>query len=185
MIFDLILIAIIVLFTFLGYHRGLIKVSVRIIGFVLSLVIALILYIPISNYIINNTNVANDLKGIIQEKLYTQEQNEENQQQTNNLIETFEKYIEDYSDELKSNSSEYIAESLSIIVIRIGTWIGLFLIARIAMIFLKIFASIVEKIPIIKQFNKVRWNYLWRTRGNCISICSSCNNKLYLTNDEQ
>ena len=89
---DLILILGIILFTFLGYHRGLIKVSVKIIGFVLSLIIALILYTPISNYIINNTDIATNLKGIIQEKLYTQEQNQESSETTNNLIDNFAKY---------------------------------------------------------------------------------------------
>ena len=151
MVVDLVLIGVILLFTFLGYYRGLIKVGIKILGFVISLVIALILYTPISNYIIENTNIATELEGIIQERLYQQDQSEENQELTNNIIENFGKY----TDDIKSNSSEYIAENLSIMVVRIGTWIGLFLIARVLMIFLRIFGSMVEKIPIIKQFNKV------------------------------
>ena len=78
---------------------------------------------------------------------------EENKENTN-FTQTVEKYIENYADDVKENSSEYIAEGVAVAVIRGGTWIGLFIVARIAMIFIKIFASIVEKIPIIKQFNK-------------------------------
>ncbi len=181
MIVDLILIAIVILFTFLGYYRGLIKVGVKILGFIISLVIALILYIPISNYIVNNTNLATDLQAIIQERLYEQEQTQEQQENTANLLENFGKYIDDYTEEIKSNSSEYIAKSLSIIVIRIGTWIGLFLVARVLMIFLKLFAHIVEKIPIIKQFNKVRRNNIWNIRRIFNSVYSSCNYKFCFT----
>ena len=155
MIIDLILIGIIILFTFLGYYRGLIKVGIKILGFVISLVVALVLYTPISNYIIENTNVEKDLESIIQQRLYNSEQSGDNQEQTDNIIENLGKYIDDYTDDVKENSSEYIAETLSIMVVRIGTWIGLFLVTRVLMIFLKIFGSIVEKIPIIKQFNKL------------------------------
>ena len=155
MIIDLILIGIIILFTFLGYYRGLIKVGVKILGFVISLVVALVLYTPISNYIIENTNVEKDLESVIQQRLYDQEQSGESQEQTDNIFENLGKYVEDYADDVKENSSEYIAETLAVIVVRIGTWIGLFLVTRILMIFLKVLGSIVEKIPIIKQFNKL------------------------------
>ena len=57
MIADIIIIAIMGLCVFFGYSRGLIKVGVRILSFVISLVIALVLYTPISNYIIENTDI--------------------------------------------------------------------------------------------------------------------------------
>lgn len=155
MIIDLILIGIIILFTFLGYYRGLIKVGVKILGFVISLIVALVLYTPISNYIIENTNVEKDLESVIQQRLYDQEQSKGSQEQTDNIFENLGKYVEDYADDVKENSSEYIAQTLAVIVVRIGTWIGLFLVTRILMIFLKVLGSIVEKIPIIKQFNKL------------------------------
>ena len=70
MLADLILIMLMALFIFLGYKRGLIKVAVRLLGFVAALVIALILYTPISNYIIENTEVVPNLKNTIEAKLY-------------------------------------------------------------------------------------------------------------------
>lgn len=153
MIADIVVIAIMLLCIFLGYKRGLIKVSVRILGFLVALIIAFILYTPISNYIINNTDIVNNLEETIQNKLYTEEEGED-PEVNENFISTMEKYIENYADEMKENSSEYIAKGLAIAIVRGGTWIGLFIIARIAMIFIKIFASIIENIPIIKQFNK-------------------------------
>lgn len=80
-----------------------------------------------------------------------------------NIVENFSNYIDNYTEELKSNSAEYIANSVAITIVRVGTWIGLFLVARVIMIFLKIFASVIEKIPVVKQFNKARRNCLWST----------------------
>ena len=56
MIADIIVIGIMALCIFLGYWRGLIHVAVRLLGFVVALIVALILYTPVSNYIIENTS---------------------------------------------------------------------------------------------------------------------------------
>ena len=155
MIADIVIILIMLICVFLGYMRGLIKVAVRILGFLSALIIAFILYTPISNYVINNTDVISNLEQVIQEKIYN-ESEEENAEgnQNMNFVASMEKYVEDYTEQMKENTSEYISEALAIAVVRAGVWIGLFIIARILMIFIKIFASIIEKIPIIKQFNK-------------------------------
>lgn len=184
MIVDIVIIAIIGGCILLGYIRGFAKVAIKIIGFITSLVIALILYTPISNYIINNTEIATNLQKTIQGKIYVEEQGGEieNPEDITGLM---EKYIDDYTDQIKESSSEYISYTIAISCIRIGTWIALFLIARIVMIFLKIFAGVIEKIPVIKQFNKVRRNYIWDIRGGCGSLWYSCCNKFYITYDEK
>ena len=46
---------VIALITFIGYKRGLIKVAFKLISFLLAIVLAVVLYKPISNFIINNT----------------------------------------------------------------------------------------------------------------------------------
>ena len=150
MIADIIIIAIMALCVFLGYKRGLIKVAVRIISFFAALVIALILYTPVSNYIIDNTEVVSNLKSTIQSKLYNEEETEESRK----VQESFAESMERYTNQMKEESSEYIAEELAITVVRIGTWIGLFVIAKVLMLFVRIFAEAIGEIPIIKQFNK-------------------------------
>ncbi len=155
MVADIVIIAVMFLCVFLGYVRGLIKVAVRILGFLAALIIAFILYTPISNYLINNTEIVPNLKDTIQSKLYSQEEDSSDVQNSNaDFSESINNYIEHYTDEMKQNSSEYIAEGLANALVRGGTWICLFLVARILMIFIKIFASVIENIPIIKQFNK-------------------------------
>lgn len=155
MIADIVVIAVMALCVFLGYYRGLIHVAVRLLGFVVALIVALILYTPVSNYIIENTEAVASIQGIVQSKLYNKEEKkEENVIENENFAEQIEKYIGDKTDEFKANTSEAISREVAIAVVRGLTWIGLFLTVRIIMIFIKALASVIEKIPIIKQFNK-------------------------------
>jgi len=48
-IFDLIIIAIIGLATFIGYKQGLVKAAIKILSFFIAIIVALVLYKPISN----------------------------------------------------------------------------------------------------------------------------------------
>ena len=57
---DLIAIAIIALFTFIGYKKGLIKVAFGLVSFILAIVISVLLYKPVSNFIINYTPLRQD-----------------------------------------------------------------------------------------------------------------------------
>lgn len=113
MIADLILIGIIALCIFLGYTRGLIKVAVRIIGFFAALIIALIFYTPVSNFIINNTDIVTNLEQTIEKKIYDKE--EQNEEKPKDLMGT----IEDYTNGMKEESSKYIAKNISISIVRV------------------------------------------------------------------
>lgn len=147
MIADLVIILIMLLCIFLGYKRGLIKVAVRIISFVLALVIALVLYTPVSNYIIEHTKAVPTLKQTIASKLYHQEEE--------NDAKTVEEYINQYTEDIKENTSEMVAQQAAIAVIRIGTWIGLFIVSKLLLLLIRLFTDAIASIPIIKQCNKV------------------------------
>ena len=56
-IVDLIIVGILVLCIFLGYKRGLTGSLLKIVTFLLALIIAFILFKPVSNFIINNTKL--------------------------------------------------------------------------------------------------------------------------------
>jgi len=182
MIADIVVIAIMALCVFLGYYRGLIHVAVRFLGFFVALIVALVLYVPVSNFIIDNTGAVASIQGVVQSKLYNKtETQEENLIEDGNYAAQIEKYIGDKTDELKKNTSEVISKEVAIAVVRGLTWIGLFIGVRIVMIFVKALASIIEKIPVIKQFNKARWNNIWRFRGIFNNLCCSCNYKFNRT----
>ena len=166
MIADIIIIGVMGLCVFFGYSRGLIKVGVRILSFVISLVIALVLYTPISNYIIENTDIVSNLQNTINSKMSgTEEKEEVNEieKENTNIADMMGKYVEDYTDNIKNTATGAISEQVAIAVVRIGTWIGLFLVAKIGLIFIGFLSDAIAEIPVIKQFNKARWNDLWNT----------------------
>ena len=175
MIADLVIIIIMALCIFIGYTKGLIKVAVRMLGFVAALVVALILYTPISNYIIQNTQCVPNIKNVIESKLYNKEEGTIENTENENIIENMSKYIENYTEGIKQNTSSFIAEELSIAIVRIGTWIGIFTITKLIMLFIGLFGDAIAEIPVIKQFNKARRHNIWYPRRTCYNICNACN----------
>ncbi|MCI8519578.1 MAG: CvpA family protein [Clostridia bacterium] len=150
---DLILIILMALCIFLGYKRGLIKVAVRLLGFFAALIVALILYTPISNYIIENTEVVPNLKNTIETKLYTKEETKQDVENAN-IVNNVGKYIENYTEGIKENTVSFAAQEIAVAIVRILTWIGLFVGTRLLMLFIKLFTDAIAEIPVIKQFNK-------------------------------
>lgn len=175
MIADIFIILLIMLCILIGYKKGFIKVAVRLLSFAIALIVALILYTPISNHIIENTEIVPNLKETIQSKLYSKEEQEE--KETQSITETMQNYIDNYTDGVKENTTGYISEGLAITIVRVGTWIGLFGITKLLMIFIRLFGDLVANIPIIKQFNKARRNNIWSLRRICNCICTPCSYK--------
>lgn len=143
------------------------------------MIIALVLYTPISDYIINNTEAVSSIQGMIQSRIYKEEEPKtiENNTEDGDFINEIEKYIKTNTEEIKANSAEYVSKEIAVAIVRGLTWIGLFVAVRIIVIFIKIFADLIEKIPIIKQFNKARRDNLRRFRGICCNLCDTCNYK--------
>lgn len=152
-IVDLAILAIIILCVIIGYIRGLTGSLIKILSFVLSIIIAFILFIPVSNLIINNTNIDDNLEQAIR-NMIVQENEEEK-----NIPDTIQNYIEEKVNEASDMAKEAVADSVSreiaITIVKAGTWISLFIIARILFIFLKLITSLIAKLPVIKQFDKL------------------------------
>ena len=140
---DLILIAIIALFAFIGYKKGLIKVAFGLVSFILALVISIALYKPISNFIINYTPLDDKIETTIAERLNSSKSSSE---ETNNMIENF------YSN-IKSTTTTAVADGISKTIINIGCIIIVFIISNIVLLFFKFTGDLISKLPLIKQFN--------------------------------
>ena len=155
-IIDLIIVGIIALCVIVGYAKGLTGALIKIVSFVLSLVIAFILYMPISNYIINNTQIDNMIENTIRESIL---KNDDQTQKEENMPTAITDYInqkvEDASNSVKENVVNSTAKDVSQTIVRAGTWIMLFIIARIALIVLKFITALIAKLPVIKQFDKL------------------------------
>ena len=158
-IIDLIVIGIIFLSTFLGYRKGLIGVAFKIASFIIAIIITLILFKPISNFIINNTEFAQTIENTIVQKLSTAEiENGQIKQENSNLPEVIVNYInvglQDTVNEAKDSIVKIVARNLAETIIDIIVIIGLFIITRLLLLFAKAILEAISEIPIIKQFNK-------------------------------
>ncbi len=151
---DLIVIAIIALCIILGYVRGLTGSLIKILSFVLSIVIAFVLFIPISNLVIENTQIDESLEQSIREMIIGNEQEEES-----NMPEAITDYIgqrvEQAADDAKTAVVDSTARDVAETIVKAGTWVVLFIIARILLIFLKFITALIAKLPVIKQFDKL------------------------------
>ena len=153
-IIDLIIVAVIAICIIIGYVRGLTGCLIKILSFVLSLVIAFVLFIPVSNFVIENTQIDESLEKSIREMLISDNKSSEEEMPT-----AMSDYINKKAEEIVDNEKEEVvnatARDISQTIVKAGTWIALFIVARIALIFLKLITSLISKLPVIKQCDKL------------------------------
>ena len=152
-IVDLVILAIFIICIIIGYVRGLPGSIIKILSFVLSIVIAFILFVPISNLIINNTQIDDNLEQSIREMIIGN--NEEEQKMPEAITDYIQQQVESASDSAKEAIADSTAREVSLTIVKAGTWIVLFIVARILLIFLRFITALIAKLPVIKQFDKL------------------------------
>lgn len=156
---DLIVLGIILLCVFLGYRKGLTKCVIKILSFVIALAVAFVLFKPVSSFVINNTeiddNIKNSIVSIVEEDVSETGQVKEDSNLPQSMVEHINESINNSISETKETVVNTVAEQISVGIINILVAIGLFIVARIALMFVSAISSIVTDLPIIKQFDKV------------------------------
>ncbi len=158
-VIDLIVISILLLSTFLGYKKGLIEVTFKILSFIIAIIITLILYRPISNLIINNTEFAKAIENTITEKLSSAEIEEgqikeEKTELPNVIVSHINKEISNAVDNTKDAVVSTVAKELSKSLINLIVIIALYTVTRLLLLFAKVILEAVSELPIIKQFDE-------------------------------
>lgn len=159
-IVDLLIASIIISVSYMGYKRGLTSVLYKIIAFILSIIIVLVLYKPVSNTIIENTNfdenIASTIKEVLPESMLS-EKNQEDEKNSNvskGTITLINNYISEAVEKAENNTVDYVATQLSYFLVRIITMIILYVVSRVLLIVLKFATDIIASLPIISTFNK-------------------------------
>lgn len=158
---DAIILGILVLCIALGYRKGLTGSLLKIISFVLALVIAFVLFKPVSNFIIDKTNWDENLEQGIRDTIISNDKQEEKVSQEENqnmpsvMLDYINKTVENAGNEAKEAVADATARQVAIMIINAGVWFALFLVARIILIFVKGLANLITSLPIIKQFDKL------------------------------
>lgn len=158
-IIDIIILSLIALCVILGYKKGLTKCVIKILSFVIALVVAFILFKPVSNLIINNTtiddNIRNSIINLIQDDVEQNGKISEDTSLPQSMIEYINESIETSVNQTKMTVVNTVANEISVGIVNVCVAIGLFIIVRIALIFVKALSSIITDLPIIKQVDKV------------------------------
>lgn len=155
-IIDIVIVAIIALCLFLGYRRGLTGSLLKILSFVLAIVIAFILFKPVSNLVINHTNWDDSLKTSI-EQFITEKTStpEEKSSLPQVIVDYIDETMAQSVNEAKEVAIKNTAQSVTNLIVNAGVWIAVFIIARILLIFIKFITALIAKLPVIKQFDKL------------------------------
>lgn len=145
---DLIIVAIILLFTFLGYKRGLVKLSIKLCTFIIAVIVAFMFYKPAANIIIANTGIDETIEktitsNILPEGTSVDEKIDLNIDLPSIILEKSE------------NTVQSIAESISTTIIETGSLLIIFVAVKIVLKFVTIIADLIAKLPILNQFNKL------------------------------
>lgn len=161
MIIDIIIIVLIILSTFLGYKKGLVGVAFKILSFILALLITLILFKPVSNYIINNTKIDETIQSAIIEKLSGSKINDEGKIDKENaqipevMIDYINKSIDDTLNQTKDSITTQIAINLTQSSINIITMVALFIVTRLILFVISLVLNAMTELPIIKQVDEI------------------------------
>lgn len=140
---DIGVLLIILLSTFLGYKRGLIKVAFKLLSFILALIIALLLYKPISDFILNHTSIPSKIETQITDRISS-----EDKETANNIV-------SNYYNDLKNASVNVVAHNITNTIVNISSVLIVFIVTRILLLFLRFSTDLIAKLPLIKQFNHI------------------------------
>lgn len=153
---DLVVLAILLLCIFNGYKRGLTGSLIKIFSFLIAIVVAFMLFKPVSNIVVENTEYDENLQSsIVQVFEKDEEEENKNEETTSPIVQYISDEVKDATEEKKNEIVTSVAQQLSIKIINVLVFIALFILARIALIFVKTLSNLITKLPLIKQCDKI------------------------------
>lgn len=156
-IVDLIIIGIILLFIGIGLKKGLAGSLIKLLSFAIALIVAVALYKPVSNAIIKNTQIDENIEQAIIATFGSEENSSEAGQteMPNNIVENINKEIKNATNEARNQIVENTSKNISNTIINIGSGLGIYIIARFILFIIGIFVNQVTNLPILKQVDKI------------------------------
>ena len=153
-IFDVIIIATIALNIFICYRKGLVKLAVGLIAVAAAIILALVFYKPVSNLIIENTELDENIeKAIINN--FTSETQEGQEVRYVSVLDYLQKYVDDAVNKTQTEIVTQTAGMMAVKIINVAVLIGIFLLVRVVLLLLTFISDIITSLPILKQLNEV------------------------------
>ena len=159
---DLVIISIIASHAFWGYRRGLVGVAFKILTFLISILIMFVLYKPVSNTVMDRTQLDEWLSSKIAQSLegktFTDSEvfkyEDSNSNVSKVVVNELNSFVKEALKKSKSNVVGYVSSNIAIQMIRVGTMLCLFIVSRFLLLFVRFLAEIIASLPIIKLFNR-------------------------------
>ncbi|MEE0865621.1 MAG: CvpA family protein [Clostridia bacterium] len=145
-IIDVILVLFLLGSTYLGYKKGLVKVAVSLVAFIAAIIITVLLYRPIGDLIIKNTDWDENLQKAIQTNVDSATSTNKTEEEKN----ITDSMIEGAKNEILPGTSKTVATN----IMYGGTMIGIFIVSRLLLLLINLMADAITSLPIIKQFNE-------------------------------
>lgn len=152
---DLIVIVILILCVIAGYKQGLAKCLINMLSFIIAICVAFLLFKPVSNIVIDNTNFDENIKSSIVQVFEEDEKSKDSNEIRSPIIQHISNEIENATEEKKHEIVDTTATKLSVNIINVLVFILLFIATRIILVFIKSLTNLITKLPLIKQCDKI------------------------------
>ena len=152
---DLIVVAVIALCTYVGYKKGLTKCLINIFSFVIALCVAFMLFKPVSNIVIDNTNFDENIQSSIVQIFENENDDKKTDEDSSPILKYVSEEVEKATEEKKQEVVSTTAAKVSTNIINVLSFIALFIGVRIILIFVKSLTNLITKLPLIKQCDKI------------------------------
>ena len=157
-IIDLIIVAILAISIFIGYYKGLTKSLIRILSFVVAIIIAAVFFKPVSNLVIEHTEIDDKIKSsivsLVQDEVKEDGEVKEESNLPKALVDYINQSIQNAVTETKEAIVISVADTLTETIINVGVAISLFVITEIILLIISLASDLITKLPVIKQFDK-------------------------------
>ena len=166
---DIGLILLIVIFAFVGYKQGLVKSILKILAFLIAIILTIMLYKPVASFIMQNTDIAQRLQTSFVQRVVPEGNSIEKKVEVEQGLPGM---IIDSSVKTVNEAGRVLAER----IIELGTFILLYIVIRLILKVVIMLTDMITKIPVLKQFNEMRWANIWNHKRSLDDICCLCNN---------
>lgn len=153
-VLDIVILAIFALNIFICYKKGLVKLAVGLIAVVASIILALILYRPISNLIIESTEFDDKIESLIVNNFSADTENGEEVRYVG-IIDYVEKYVNDAVNKTQNEIVAETARTMAVKITNVIVLLAIFVVARAVLVLLTFVSDMITSLPLIKQCNEV------------------------------
>lgn len=157
---DLIIVVILAGCIITGIKKGLTGSIIKLVSFIVALVLAFMLYKPVAATITKNTQIDENIQNTIiqtfsKEKEETPGDSSQEQNMPTKFVQDINSKIENETTDARNKIVEETAKTTTTTIINIGSGIIVFIVARILLVIVSLFAKTITNLPIISQIDKI------------------------------